>query len=78
MQDTEITDLADHAPGLLTSVVSKLESLYMSLAETNISDPAVRQIPAVVKKARELRDILSSIAGQKKELAYRGSSDGPA
>jgi hypothetical protein len=56
MQDPEIADLGEHAPGLLGSMISKLEALYMSLAEN--SDPAAKKIPGVVKKAREMRDVL--------------------
>jgi hypothetical protein len=54
MQDPEIADLGEHAPGLIGSLVSKLEGLYMTLMENN--DSAAKKIPGVVKKAREVRD----------------------
>jgi hypothetical protein len=59
MQDPEIADLAQHAPGLLTSLIQKLERLYMTVAERNPSDPALRIMPVVSRRAKEMRATMS-------------------
>ena len=63
-QDPEIADLSEHAPALLTSLIQKLESLYMTIAEADVNDPVLRRIPATAKKAREMRLAMSGGAGR--------------
>ena len=61
-QDAEISDLAEHAPGLLNTLIQRLESMYMSVAENDVGDPILRKIGPVAKKAKDLRAAMSDIA----------------
>lgn len=51
-------DLAQHAPQLLSSLIQKLESLYMTIAERDPRDPALQIMPAVSKRAKDMRSSL--------------------
>lgn len=62
-QDPEIADLAQHAPALLTSLITKLERLYMTIAERDPTDPALQIMPAVSKRAKDMRASLMGPAG---------------
>ncbi|KAJ9643796.1 hypothetical protein H2204_001941 [Knufia peltigerae] len=62
-QDPEIADLAQHAPALLTSLITKLESLYMTIAERDPRDPALQLMPLVSRKAKDLRTALLGAVG---------------
>ncbi|RMZ89994.1 hypothetical protein DV736_g2785, partial [Chaetothyriales sp. CBS 134916] len=55
LNDPEIADLSEDGPALLTSLIQKLESLYMTTAEEDLNNPVLRQIPPTAKKAREIR-----------------------
>ncbi|KIW99419.1 uncharacterized protein Z518_11407 [Rhinocladiella mackenziei CBS 650.93] len=61
--DPEIADLAQHAPALLSSLIQKLESLYMTMAERDPRDPALHIMPAVSKKAKDMRASLQDSVG---------------
>ncbi|KAJ4662219.1 hypothetical protein HRR93_009561 [Exophiala dermatitidis] len=63
-QDPEIADLAQHAPSLLSSLIQRLESLYMAIAERDPRDPALQIMPIVSKKAKDMRASLLSTAGR--------------
>lgn len=63
LQDPEIADLAQHAPALLSSLIQKLESLYMTLAERDPRDPALQIMPVVSKKAKDMRASLLGSVG---------------
>ncbi|KIW12273.1 hypothetical protein PV08_09549 [Exophiala spinifera] len=58
VSDPEIADLAQHAPALLTSLIAKLESLYMTIAERDARDPALQLMPLVSRRAKDLRAAL--------------------
>ena len=47
-------ELAQHAPQLLSSLIQKIEGLYMTMAERDPRDPALRIMPAVSKKAKDM------------------------
>ncbi|EXJ91463.1 hypothetical protein A1O3_00011 [Capronia epimyces CBS 606.96] len=64
LSDPEIADLAQHAPALLSSLIQKLESLYMAIAEHDPSDPALQIMPIVSKKAKDMRAALLGSAGR--------------
>lgn len=51
-------DLAQHAPQLLSSLIQKIEGLYMTIAERDPRDPALRIMPVVSKKAKDMRAAL--------------------
>lgn len=53
-QDPELADLSQHAPGLLISLVQKLESLYMQESERDPSSPILREIQPVARRARSM------------------------
>ena len=53
-QDPELADLSQHAPGLLNSLVQKLESLYMQTSERDPSNPILREIQPVARRARSM------------------------
>jgi len=57
-QDPEIADLSQHAPALISSLIQKLESLYMTMAEHDPADPVLRTIPSIAKKARDMKAAL--------------------
>ncbi|ETI24101.1 hypothetical protein G647_03470 [Cladophialophora carrionii CBS 160.54] len=61
LSDPEIADLAQHAPALLSSLIQKLERLYMTIAERDPADPALQIMPVVSRRAKEMR---SSLGGQ--------------
>jgi hypothetical protein len=58
LKDREIAEIATHAPQLLDSIISKVEGLYMSLAEEDAGNPIIKLIPPVARKARDLRTAL--------------------
>ncbi|EXJ65776.1 uncharacterized protein A1O5_11017 [Cladophialophora psammophila CBS 110553] len=58
LADPEISDLAQHAPALLSSLIQKLERLYMTIAERDPTDPALQIMPVVSRKAKEMRATL--------------------
>ncbi|KIV92876.1 hypothetical protein PV10_04140 [Exophiala mesophila] len=58
LTDSEMIDLAQHAPQLLSSLIQKIEGLYMTMAERDPRDPALRIMPAVSKKAKDMRAAL--------------------
>ncbi|KAK5058567.1 hypothetical protein LTR84_010830 [Exophiala bonariae] len=58
--DPEIADLAQHAPQLLSSLIQKIEGLYMTIAERDPRDPALRIMPAVSRRAK---DMMASLVG---------------
>jgi WD40 repeat protein len=60
LQDPEIADLAQHAPALLSSLIQKLERLYMTIAERDPADPALQIMPAVSRRAKEMRSSLGA------------------
>ncbi|OAP57818.1 hypothetical protein AYL99_08556 [Fonsecaea erecta] len=62
LADPEISDLAQHAPALLSSLIQKLERLYMTIAERDPSDPALQIMPVVSRKAKEMRATLEGPA----------------
>jgi hypothetical protein len=53
-QDPELADLSQHAPGLLNSLVQKLESLYMQTSERDPTSPILREIQPVARRARSM------------------------
>jgi len=55
LSDPEIADLAQHAPALLSSLIQKLEGLYLALAERDPRDPALQIMPLVSKRAKDMR-----------------------
>ncbi|KIX99233.1 uncharacterized protein Z520_04809 [Fonsecaea multimorphosa CBS 102226] len=62
LADPEISDLAQHAPALLSSLIQKLERLYMTIAERDPTDPALQIMPVVSRKAKEMRATLEGPA----------------
>ncbi|KAJ9604524.1 hypothetical protein H2200_010637 [Cladophialophora chaetospira] len=58
LSDPEIADLAQHAPALLSSLIQKLERLYMTIAERDPSDPALQIMPVVSRRAKQMRQSL--------------------
>ncbi|KIW28910.1 uncharacterized protein PV07_04764 [Cladophialophora immunda] len=62
LADPEISDLAQHAPALLSSLIQKLERLYMTIAERDPTDPALQIMPVVSRKAKEMRAALEGPA----------------
>ncbi len=62
-QDPEIADLAQHAPALLSSLIQKLEGLYLTIAERDPNDPALQLMPLVSKKAKDMRATLLGVSG---------------
>ena len=62
-QDPEIADLAQHAPALLSSLIQKLERLYMTIAERDPTDPALQIMPVVSRRAKEMRASLEGRGG---------------
>ncbi|RMZ77955.1 hypothetical protein DV738_g4179, partial [Chaetothyriales sp. CBS 135597] len=59
LNDPEIADLSEYGPALLTSLIQKLESLYMTIAEEDSNNPVLKQIPSTAKKAKEMRSALA-------------------
>ena len=53
-QDPELADLSQHAPGLLNSLVQKLESLYMQTSERDPTSSILREIQPVARRARSM------------------------
>jgi hypothetical protein len=53
-QDPELADLSQHAPGLLGSLVQKLESLYMQTSERDPTSPILREIQPIARRARQM------------------------
>jgi hypothetical protein len=67
IKDPEIADLAQHAPALLSSLIQKLERLYMTIAERDPSDPALQIMPVVSRRAKEMR---ASLEGRGLEVSF--------
>jgi hypothetical protein len=67
IKDPEIADLAQHAPALLSSLIQKLERLYMTIAERDPNDPALQIMPVVSRRAKEMR---ASLEGQGLEVSF--------
>ncbi|EXJ93344.1 hypothetical protein A1O1_01736 [Capronia coronata CBS 617.96] len=63
LSDPEIADLAQHAPALLSSLIQKIEGLYMAIAERDPRDPALQIMPIVSKKAKDMRTSLLGAVG---------------
>jgi hypothetical protein len=63
-QDPEIADLAQHAPALLSSLIQKLERLYMEIAERDPTDPALQIMPVVSRKAKDMKASLLGVGGR--------------
>lgn len=58
-----MTDLAQHAPALLSSLIQKLEGMYMTIAERDPRNPVLQLMPGVSKKAKDMRaSLLGPIA----------------
>ena len=57
-QDPEIAELSHQAPQLLDGFISKIEELYMSLAEQDTANPIIKRIPPIARMARSLRTAL--------------------
>ncbi|OAG45079.1 hypothetical protein AYO21_00427 [Fonsecaea monophora] len=62
LADPEISDLAQHAPALLSSLIQKLERLYLTIAERDPTDPALQIMPIVSRRAKEMRASLEGPA----------------
>ena len=56
-----MTDLAQHAPALLSSLIQKLEGMYMTIAERDPRNPVLQLMPGVSKKAKDMRAMLLGI-----------------
>lgn len=54
MQDREILELRAHAPGLISTVIQKLETTYHLRAQLNPRDEVVSTIPPLLEIAKEL------------------------
>ena len=50
-----MTDLAQHAPALLSSLIQKLEGMYMTIAERDPHSAVLQLMPSVSKKAKDMR-----------------------
>ena len=61
MQDREILELRLHAPSLIGTLISKLESLYHQRAQAGQNDVVLRMIPPLVKTAKDLLDVFEAI-----------------
>ncbi|KAK5194075.1 hypothetical protein LTR99_005694 [Exophiala xenobiotica] len=66
LTDPEIADLAQHAPALLTSLIQKLEGLYMTIAERDPRDPALQLMPLVSRKAKDMKASLLGAVGYRR------------
>ena len=53
-------------------LVQRLEGLYMTIAETNVRDPILRRIPALSRRARELRPGGAAVRGLEDAVAPDG------
>ncbi len=65
-KDPEIADLAQHAPALLSSLIQKLEGLYMTIAERDPRDPALQLMPLVSRKAKDMKASLLGAVGYRR------------
>lgn len=70
-QDPELADLSQHAPGLLTSLVQKLESLFMQTSERDPASPILREIQPVAKRARDMIAEVQEARPQEQRFRYR-------
>lgn len=68
-QDPELADLSQHAPGLLTSLVQKLESLYMQTSERDPTSPILREIQPVARRARSMISEVLEARPQRSSMA---------
>ncbi|KZF20649.1 hypothetical protein L228DRAFT_176235 [Xylona heveae TC161] len=53
--DTRDPDILEVAPKIMDVLSQRLEGLYMRIAETNPHDPALRMIPPLARRARDLK-----------------------
>jgi hypothetical protein len=60
LQDPEISDLSQHAPALINSLIQRLENLYAEVAERNPNDRILRTILPTLHKAVDMRANLST------------------
>jgi WD40 repeat protein len=70
-QDPELADLSQHAPGLLTSLVQKLEALFMQTSERDPASLILREIQPVAKRARDMIAEVQEAHPQEHRLRYR-------
>lgn len=54
LQDREILELRAHAPSLLSTLISRLDTLYHQRIETGQGDVVLRMIPPLIKTAQDL------------------------
>jgi len=74
-QDRELLELSPHAPQLITSLIQKLDKLYMQKSQSNPHDIVVSMIPPLVQKARTLRTNFQAVNGGSFGSAQRDMID---
>lgn len=62
LQDREISELAPHAPNLVSSLIQKLDSLYIQIAKTETESILLSMISPLSSKARNVREMFVALA----------------
>lgn len=62
MQDREINELAPHAPNLVSSLVQKLDGLYIQTAKSDSRSTLLAVISSITAKARNVREMFLALA----------------
>lgn len=62
MQDREISELAPHAPNLVSSLIQKLDSLYIQMSKADSDSILPAMILPLSTKARSVREMFVALA----------------
>lgn len=62
MQDREITELAPHAPNLVSSLIQKLDTLQIGVAKVDPESYLLTMISPLSAKARNVREMFVALA----------------